>query len=409
MTQQFHDGKVILHAGDCLDVLDTLPDCSVDAVVCDPPYHLTSIVKRFGGTNAAPAKEGTDGAFKRASAGFMGKQWDGGDVAFQVETWRKVLRVLKPGGYVLAFASTRGFGRMSVALEDAGFITHPLIAWVFATGFPKATRIKAEGYDGFRYGGQALKPAIEPIYMGQKPFSEETGTANIMKWGTGAVNVDGCRIEGAKTPSPVGQFRGSDIGANGLRGWRDGSADNLGRWPANLVTDGSPEVVACFPNSDARDGADKGVKRQVNVFGAGWSEDPGASSERRDTGSAARFFASFPLQDCDRMFYSSKAGTDDRMGSGHPTIKPVALLQWLVRLVCPPGGVCLDPFAGTGTTAHACLLEGMRAVIIEREEEYRADIERRMGLVFAGPDEKRNALATAEPADTLPLFGGAGL
>jgi site-specific DNA-methyltransferase (adenine-specific) len=129
---------------------------------------------------AAEAKGGATGAYQRASSGFMGKQWDGGDIAFQPATWAAVLRVLKPGGYLLAFASTRGFGRMSVAIEDAGFITHPLIAWVFGSGFPKATRIKADGYDGFRYGGQALKPAIEPIYMGQKPFSEANGTANIL-------------------------------------------------------------------------------------------------------------------------------------------------------------------------------------------------------------------------------------
>lgn len=231
----FHDGKVTLYRGDCLEVLDQLAENSVDSVCCDPPYHLTSIVKRFGAEAASPAKEGTDGAFRRASAGFMGKQWDGGDVAFQAETWAKVLRVLKPGAYIVAFGSSRTFGRMSVAIEDAGFITHPMIGWLFATGFPKATRIKAEGYGGFRYGGQALKPALEPVYVGQKPFSEETGTANILRWGTGAVNIDGCRVE-----TVAGDY--SSGGKNDLRGTGWGHKDvirteahPLGRWPANLV------------------------------------------------------------------------------------------------------------------------------------------------------------------------------
>lgn len=180
MRASFLDGRVIVHAGDCLDVLDTMPENSVDSVVTDPPYHLTSIVKRFGG-DMPPRSEAAVGkhAYGRHAAGFMGKQWDGGDVAFQIETWRKVLRVLKPGGYVLAFASTRGFGRMSVAIEDAGFITHPLIAWVFGVGFPKATRVKAGGYEGFRYGGQALKPAIEPIFCGSKPFNDCTVQARL--------------------------------------------------------------------------------------------------------------------------------------------------------------------------------------------------------------------------------------
>ena len=248
----FLDGRVTLHAGDCLDVLASLDDNSVDSVVSDPPYHLTSIVKRFGGDNAAEAKESQTGAFKRASAGFMGKQWDGGDIAFRPEVWRECLRVLKPGGYLLAFASTRGFGRMSVAIEDAGFITHPFIAWVFGSGFPKATRIKAEGYDGFRYGGQALKPAIEPIYMGQKPFEKGlSGTENILKWGTGALNIDGCRIA-TEDKLGGGMENGTSKVSEGWdRPWRSDAtaiernktitaekiakAEALGRWPANLI------------------------------------------------------------------------------------------------------------------------------------------------------------------------------
>jgi site-specific DNA-methyltransferase (adenine-specific) len=254
MMQSFLDGRVTLYLGDCLEVLAQMPENSVDSVVVDPPYHLTSIVKRFGNSNPADVEKNAAGRkiagqgtspHGRAASGFMGKQWDGGDIAFQPATWAAVLRVLKPGGYLLAFASTRGFGRMSVAIEDAGFITHPLIAWVFGSGFPKATRIKAEGYDGFRYGGQALKPAIEPIYMGQKPFSETNGTANILLHGTGAVNIDGCRIDASGRPAREVAAMRADIeyGGNALAGRVDGSLQSskavgvtdLGRWPANLI------------------------------------------------------------------------------------------------------------------------------------------------------------------------------
>ena len=411
--RQFLDGKVTLYAGDCLDVLATLPENSVDSVVCDPPYHLTSIVKRFGSDGAA---EATGGVYKRSGAGFMGKQWDGGDVAFQVETWRKVLRVLKPGGYIVAFASSRGFGRMSVAIEDAGFINHPMFGWIFGSGFPKATRIKAEGYEGFRYGGQATKPALEPVYMGQKPFSEATGTANILRWGTGALNIDGCRVDG--TPAEWGNMTEGNGGYRLHKRSRDGEASAgkryaeqgatdfaatpgprggspMGRWPANVIHDGSPEVLAAFPSvGDSHPPANEGSIRANQIYG---SDDrprefhPGFE----DGGSAARFF------------YSSKADAEDRLGSKHPTVKPLDLMQYLVRLVTPPGGLVLDPFAGTGTTGEAAWREGMRAVLIEREPEYQADIARRMDL--AENPTKRAAVAKSknnlQGAEGTPLFG----
>lgn len=407
----FLDGKVTLIPGDCIEAMNAMDENSVDAIVCDPPYHLTSIVKRFGG-DMPPRTEATIGkhAYGRHAKGFMGRTWDGGDIAFQVDTWKAALRVLKPGGYLLAFASTRGFGRMSVAIEDAGFIVHPLIAWVFGSGFPKATRIKAEGYDGFRYGGQALKPAIEPIFMGQKPFSEANGTASILKHGTGAVNIDGCRIQGAGDVKPRGSCS-LDTGMN--EGWaRPWMADrekvkrahdeaieranNLGRWPANLIHDGSEEVVAAFPEAP-------GQQREVNdtfapKTGTAVYGDYGPRptvTPRDDGGSAARFF------------YSSKADSDDRIGSKHPTVKPVDLMRYLVRLVTPPGGTVLDPFAGTGTTGEAAWREGMSAILIEREEEYQADIAERMRLCLAGPDEKRREIIKRKGLaddDAGPLF-----
>ena len=398
IRQTFLDGRVTLHCGDCIEVLATMPENSVDSVVCDPPYHLTSIVKRFGAEGAAEAKEGATGAYKRASAGFMGKQWDGGDIAFQPSTWAAVLRVLKPGGYLLAFASTRCFGRMSVAIEDAGFITHPLIAWIFGSGFPKATRIKADGYEGFRYGGQALKPAIEPIYMGQKPFSEATGTANILRWGTGAVNVDGCRVgETVETWPKSRSYAPGQIQPGGKGETQATGSIPSGRWPANIIHDGSDEVLAGFPDTGAASsGARGGQNPNPMDWGNGRADGGIVKGHDDNGGSAARFF------------YSAKADADDRIGSKHPTVKPVDLAAYLCRLITPPGGTVLDCFAGTGTTGEAAWREGFKAILIEREPEYQADIARRMDLVLK--PTKRAAVAKTKNklmgAEGTPLFGG---
>lgn len=131
-------GNTTLYCGDCMDILKTLPDNSIDSVVTDPPYHLTSIVKRFGKKNSAPAKHGTDGVFSRSSAGFMGKQWDGGDIAFSNELWIEVLRVLKPGSHLVSFGSSRGYHRMACAIEDAGFEIRDSLMWLYGSGMPKS-------------------------------------------------------------------------------------------------------------------------------------------------------------------------------------------------------------------------------------------------------------------------------
>lgn len=419
--ETFLDGRVTLWCGDMRDALARLEENSVDSCVTDPPYHLHSIVKRFAKAGRTDKTRTSSGPHQRTATGFMNRTWDGGDIAFQVETWSEVLRVLKPGGYIVAFSSSRTFGRMSVAIEDAGFITHPLIGWIFAQGFPKAHRVHLEGHEGWRYGGQALKPALEPIYVGQKPFSEINGTKNVGRWGTGALNIDGCRVAtdgespsavrreaaarsgnfgrlGYKTNGEIGKFR-----ANGDREARlanylaNKDGDKLGRWPANLMTDGSPAVFAAFPDSDGQQyavGPEHGDRETVNCYG-----DYGPRPEvppRGDTGSAARFF------------WSSKAGTDDRLGSSHPTVKPIDLIQELVRLVTPPKGIVLDCFAGTGTTGEAAYREGFSAILIEREPEYQADIRRRMKLVLAGPDERLHATIKARGLvqDAGPLFGG---
>jgi DNA modification methylase len=427
---EFLDGRVTLHGGDCRDVLRDMPDASIDSVVTDPPYALVSIGKRFGAANAAPAQEGATGAYARASRGFMGKQWDTGEAAFAVEFWAQVWRVLKPGGHVVAFAGTRTYHRLACAIEDAGFEIRDQLAWCYGSGFPKSHDVSkgidkaagagrgvvgtdknfgksrlADGKTTFGdYAGQwditapatdaarqwqgwgtALKPAWEPIVLARKPLDGPVA-ANVLAHGTGALNIDGCRVGDDVTTT----VRNGDSGGNGAYG-RDERVfkrDNPpGRWPANIVHDGSDEVVAAFPCAPGQQravGPQYGAKASVNVFGDYGPRDD--FQPRNDSGSAARFF------------YSAKADKADRMGSGHPTVKPVDLMQWLCRLVTPPGSVVLDPFAGSGSTGEAAWREGFRAILIEREADYQADIAARLTLANAGPMARRaRSIKQAEP------------
>lgn len=396
----FLDGRVTLHAGDCLEILAGMDEGSVDSCVCDPPYHLTSIVKRFGADAAAPAKVGKTGAFARASAGFMGKKWDGGDVAFRPETWAAVMRVLKPGSYLIAFSGTRTFHRMACAIEDAGFDIRDQIGWCFGSGFPKSHNL-GQGR------GTALKPAWEPICLARKPLVG-TNAQNVEQFGTGGLNIDVCRISGAGDVKPRGSSKlDTDMHEGWARPWMEDRgtvqqrhddaierANTLGRWPANLIHDGSDEVLAAFPEAPGQQFASRDDQRsQGTVYGAIAMNGKGYEP-RGDEGSAARFF------------YTAKADADDRLGSKHPTVKPIDLMQYLVRLVTPIGGLVLDPFAGTGTTGEAAWREGMRAVLIEREPEYQGDIARRMEL--AENPTKRAAVAKSKNnlrgAEGTPLF-----
>lgn len=400
---------ITFHEGDCRDVLRRMAATGelVHSVVTDPPYHLESVVKRFGSKNAAAAKVGSDGRFARQSKGFMGQQWDGAEdgrrIAQDPEFWRLVYDVLLPGGYVLAFSSPRTGHRQAVAMEDAGFIMHPFLGWCFGSGFPKGVAVtrgapEAEEWEGWYYGTQSLKPALEPIYMAQKPFAEKTGFGNVLKHGTGAVNIDACRVEAADNPVKWEAPRG------GI--WRTDSEakaplveSEKGRWPANLIHDGSDEVLACFPQSKGQQAPVRGTEKSrtgdenANTYGK-FGRVPFAA--RGDTGSAARFF------------YCAKATKADRAGSKHPTVKPIALLRWLCRLVTPPGGVILDPFAGSGTTGEAARLEGFRAVLIEREAEYAADIRRRFGLPAEAeefPEDILEILGPLDDPEILELLG----
>jgi site-specific DNA-methyltransferase (adenine-specific) len=357
----FGAGRLDLRKGDCLEIMDSLPSNSVDSIVCDPPYHLLSTVKRFGGANAAAAKEGT-------SRGFMGKEWDGGDIAFRPETWAKAFRVLKPGGHLVAFSAPKCQHRMVCAIEDAGFEIRDGLMWLFGTGFPKSHNLKGE-YEGY---GTALKPAYEPICLARKPI-EGTVAANVLAHGVGALNIDACRV--ATNPDEICVASGETVTTACHEGYqrpgasmfntgkpKERSGPQAGRWPANIVRDGSDEVVSMFPNSKA------GKETAPRGSGGMWSgkSNTPCGPQHDDSGSAARFF------------YSAKASKHDRANSKHPTVKPVNLMRWLCKLVTPSDGLILDPFAGSGTTGAAAHLEGFRAILCEREAEYQIDIGNRL-------------------------------
>jgi site-specific DNA-methyltransferase (adenine-specific) len=373
--------------GDCLERLRELPDCSVDSVVTDPPYGLS----------------------------FMGKKWDY-DVP-SVEVWAECLRVLKPGGHLLAFAGTRTQHRMAVRIEDAGFEIRDMIAWVYGSGFPKSHDVskaidKAAGAEcevvgvHKRHGGgsavsgsmagplgvaselpltapateaaqqwegwgTALKPALEPITVARKPLIG-TVAENVLEHGTGGLNIDGCRV--ACDPADLGdptRFQSARKGADSwdrqdkgmfdagkAGGWANGAPS--GRWPANLIHDGSDEVVGLFPNGAKPKPARIGKRGGSPIHGSLTIGTPNAVGHwpADEGGSAARFF------------YCAKASKKDREGSNHPTMKPTALMRYLCRLVTPPEGVVLDPFMGSGSTGKAAVLEGFQFIGVERDEEY---------------------------------------
>lgn len=464
--QTFLNGKVTLYGGDNRDVLKTLPDCSIDSIVTDPPYALVSIQKRFGAANAKPTKDGD--VYARASSGFMGKQWDTGEVAFSEVFWAECLRVLKPGGHVVAFSGTRTYHRMAVAIEDAGFEIRDQLAWAYGSGFPKShdvskgidkaagavrekiatgTAVKRmipgadqnkdgwEKTDGREYvpgievpatdaarewqgWGTALKPSWEPICLARKPLAvpqekpegetydadqadkparmrSATVAENVLEHGTGALNIDGCRVgtEGGTAKGSKPQGDGNGIYGAGLHGACEIAKLDVGRWPANIVHDGSDEVLAGFPETAS--GTFSGRRNEPKtkgVYGAFALQDE--RGHIGDSGSAARFF------------YTAKADKLDRIGSKHPTVKPVDLMQWLCRLITPPGGVVLDPFAGSGSTGEAAWREGFRAILIEREEDYQTDIAARLELADKGPATRKARAIKQAANDNLPLFGG---
>lgn len=374
-----------LRCGNNLDLLPTLPDCSIDACVCDPPYEL----------------------------GFMGRKWDSSGIAYNVDLWRQVLRVLKPGGHLVAFGGTRTYHRMTCAIEDAGFEIRDCLGWLYGSGFPKSLDVskaidKAAGaerdvvgsYKGasnigkgstnsyittesgrstdvqitapatdaakqWQGWGTALKPAWEPAVLARKPL-DGTVAANVLAHGTGAINVDGCRVGNNERPlilstasrPPLNTFGGS------LNGSVDAGTTTQGRWPANILHDGSDEAEEVFSD----DGNGSASRFFYSAKTAVWEREAGLDDLPRKTAGELTNRA-----DGSAALDSPRSGAG-RASQGraniHPTVKPVDLMRWLVRLVTPPGGVVLDPFTGSGSTGMAATLEGFGFVGFELDPHH---------------------------------------
>lgn len=433
---------VVLHHGDSREVLKALEPESLDALVSDPPYEL----------------------------GFMGKQWDASGVAYDVDLWRAAFRALKPGGHVLAFGGTRTYHRMAVAIEDAGFEIRDSIHWVYGSGFPKSHDVSkaidkmlgverevvtdghlSAGSESCKYlkagvpceghgderaqngmtihaqqtapgseeaarwtgWGTALKPSHEPIVVARKPMAG-TVAQNVLEHGTGALNIEGCRV---------------------------GAED--GRWPSNFLLDAEAAEVM-----DGQSGISKSTKAEMllpkqpgfagDVYGGDGNTDTATVRGHDDEGGASRFFPQFNLNEDDLTSFryvakpdrterdvgladlpkqqggSYEGRLDGSLGAItkpsaniHPTVKPLDLMRWLIRLVTPPGGTVLEPFSGSGTTLVAAVLEDRNAVGIELTDDYLpiiqgrvewAEREIRFGPV-TGPTKVRK-----EAPGTMSLF-----
>lgn len=437
--------NAVVYQGSNLDVLPTLPDNSVDSIVTDPPYEL----------------------------GFMGKSWDNSGIAYSVELWTECMRVLKPGGHLLAFGGSRTWHRLAVAIEDAGFEMRDSIAWLYGSGFPKSMDISKQidkqagaerekiridssevrnpkatggGRDGtegatrpwiekaleigyhekdsdtpatdeaqkWQGWGTALKPAFEPVVVARKPLEEKTVAANVLKFGTGGLNIDGSRI-GTEVISTHNAPKGTFAGGEQDRG-SDTSTykEHTGRWPANIILD--PYTAELL---DEQSGISKPKPEKVGPKG-------GSGFGYFDDGKTASTTGRWPEDlggGASRFFYVAKASKKDRnegldglegqtigaKGNGlartcatcgssvldgcgcpdrtfvnptranfHPTVKPTALMEYLIKLVTPPNGTVLDPFTGSGSTGKAALLSGFKFIGIELTEEYLPIIEGRL-------------------------------
>ncbi|ROR14940.1 site-specific DNA-methyltransferase [Erwinia sp. JUb26] len=362
-----------LHVGPCEVVLKSVPDNSVDAIVTDPPYGIS----------------------------FMGHKWD-----YQVPTveqWAECLRVLKPGGHLLAFGGSRTYHRLVVNVEDAGFEIRDMIEWLYGTGFPKSHNLEGE----FNGWGTGLKPAHEPIVMARKPF-KTTVANNMAQYRTGALNITACRIF---TTEELSSGRGALLSHQ-----RDGNEPTSnyhqapeGRWPANLIHDGSDEAIAIFPaNAGAASpvrGTEPSAAGTGNILGM---RKRVATHHHGDSGSAARFFYCAKVTPAERdegmerfisfsaseMTGGRKEGSaglnDPRAGAGrssgaknpHPTVKPIALMKYLCRLITSPGGTVLDPFTGSGSTGRAAIEEGFSFIGIDLDPDNIVTASARIGYSY---------------------------
>lgn len=363
----------VIHSN-CLDAMPAIPDSSIKCIVTDPPYGLSEQPDPVKVMRAWCAGE----EYHHRKKGFMGAEWD----AFvpQPRIWKEALRVLKPGGYALVFAGTRTQDWMAMSLRFAGFEVADTIMWCYAQGMPKSHNIsKALEKSGSEHAAQwegwgaQLKPAYEPILVCRKPLNG-TFAANVLLHGVGGINIDACRvpIDSVLDESQLRQMNRGQRGAdqNGQRwGFSKESGDTPqvlrqdGRWPANLAHDGSEGVLALFPDSKGQCGDLSGHSQDRQTVHCYGDMKAGRNFERRgDEGSAARFF-----------FCATGAGGFNLarpVKNHHPTLKPVNLMRWLIRMVCPPGGKVLDPFCGSGTTGIAAIHEGFGFVGIERETAF---------------------------------------
>lgn len=324
----FDEGRIRLTVDDCRRMLAALDDDTADACVTDPPYEL----------------------------GFMDCDWDGTGIAYDTVFWRDVLRVLKPGAHALVFTAARTYHRVACAMEDAGFDIRDQIDWVYASGMPHGRDLG----DGWH---TLLKPAHEPIVVARKPGA------------TGGLHVDACRIParpdeqttdgevvraGRKTTGIYGEYSYSTIAL----------PSSTGRFPPNMLFD---DVMAGeLDRQSGRTVSRAGKPREARTHGEGWGMTH-TGAEYDDEGGVSRMFPVFR--------YEPKAAQAERPrvdGIAHPTVKPLALMRWLVRLACPVDGLVLEPFAGSGATLEACRSEGMRCEAAEQGPDYATLIRKRL-------------------------------
>jgi len=348
------DENFSLFQGNMLDMLEVISFNSIDSIVTDPPYGFTSITKRFGKKNSAPAKFSENGAFVRLSKGFMGKEWDGSGIEYNVESWKKCYDVLKEGGYLLAFGGSRTYHKIAKAIEDAGFEIRDCIMWLYGSGFPKSMNIskkiattkkftelskfQTELSNQWNGWGTCLKPAYEPIIVARKPF-KGTLIENVIKNGVGGLNIDECRVKSNKI------------------------SKNSGRFPSNVILtfeeSDYDEVCSGFPNGKKNGSITKKYDMNNQVYGKYGKCNIFKAYD--DEGSASRYFYCAKASKKDR-----EEGLDSEMGMDkecfnmkniHPTVKPTELMQYLIRLVTPKGGIILDPFMGSGSTGKSVMYE----------------------------------------------------
>jgi len=394
--------------GDCIEIMKNMESNSVDSIITDPPYEL----------------------------GFMCKKWDSTGIAFNCEVWSEALRVLKPGGHILAFGGTRTFHRMVCAMEDAGFEIRDMIEWVYGSGFPKSNNIgksidklccnkriwisknpnkaseKAElasagkcqsgrtthpditkGISKWEGWGSALKPAHEPICLARKPIEESTIAKNVLKYGTGGINIDKCRVEiDVKVDNPNIKHHSnkkSTFSSNSTN-WDTTNIKSIGRFPANIIHDGSDAVLEVFPYSKSGGAGGNGKgKLKGNIYGKMNCDNINKQNGIIEEGSAARFFYCAKVSKSERN-QGCECLEDNR--NIHPTVKPQKLLKYLITLITPENGIVLDPFMGSGSTGMAAYSLKREFIGIELNEEYYNIANKRINSINTIKEDKEDNL-----------------